>query len=197
MIILNSIGSNTFKLQLSDSILWTDTALGEPFTLTITNRVNNTPKVLVYPQEFASTSRTVSFQITGVATLAEEDLSPVSGQPSVNFGKAGIAHWTWTIESSEVAGVLDQGYLQVFSNDPVTDEIVEETYIGDNEDAESVVWTSEIIAETYIGDNEDAESIVYVSQPDQQTFYLLTQNTDILNTEQPAKIQREFHYTPI
>ena len=73
MIILNSIGSNTFKLQLSDSILWTDTALGEPFTLTITNRMDNTPKVLVYPQEFASTSRTVSFQITGVSTLAGED----------------------------------------------------------------------------------------------------------------------------
>ena len=106
MIILNSIGSNTFKLQLSDSILWTDAALGEPFTLTITNRMDNTPKVLVYPQEFASTSRTVSFQITGVSTLAQEDLSPASGQPSVYFGKAGIAHWTWTIESSEVAGVL-------------------------------------------------------------------------------------------
>ncbi|CAB4162317.1 hypothetical protein UFOVP782_28 [uncultured Caudovirales phage] len=176
MIILNSIGSNTFKLQLSDSILWTDAALGEPFTLTITNRMDNTPKVLVYPQEFASTSRTVSFQITGVSTLAQEDLSPASGQPSVYFGKAGIAHWTWTIESSEVAGVLDQGYLQVVSNDPVTQEIVEETYIGDN---------------------EDLESIVYVSQPDEQTFYLLTQNTDILNTEQPAKIQREFHYTSI
>ena len=49
MIILNSIGSNTFKLQLSDSILWTDAALGEPFTLTITNRMDNTPKSSLSP----------------------------------------------------------------------------------------------------------------------------------------------------
>lgn len=143
MIILNSIGLNTFKLELNDSLSWVDTCLGNEFSMKLKNAYSNISKELVWVSEYSNTDRTVSFQITGVSTAGAEDLSPPSGGPLVYFGTRGIGLYRWILSSDQVVtGPLDQGYLKVVSNSSGTTEVGGYYWSSANETLQNKIYTS-------------------------------------------------------
>jgi hypothetical protein len=144
MINLNSIGLNSFNLELTDSPSWQPAWLAAGWVITLTNELQNVVKVVTIPPTPTNNSRFMLFTINGVATPGAEVLTPAVGQVAqVYFGKEGIGTWRWTCSSVlDHENFLAQGYLKVVSNNVATDEILKATFVSDNEDLQTIIYTS-------------------------------------------------------
>lgn len=143
MITFSSVGTTQFSLELSDSPNWSQSFLGGLWGMTLRNEMQNVVKVVEFPAATGYNNRFITFQIIGVSTAGAEDLAPVSGDPSVYFGKEGIGTWTWTIDAdTNTTGPLASGYAKVVSTNVATDEIDKATFVSDNEDLETIIYTS-------------------------------------------------------
>jgi hypothetical protein len=144
MITLSSVGNTEFSVEVSDSPLWsTSLSTGAGWWMTLRNEMQNVVKSAYFVQPENSNNRFITFEIGGVATSAAEDLTPVSGPPLIYFGKEGIGTWTWTLNHTSVAeGPLVTGYAKVESSSSSTDEIETATFVSNNEDLETIIYTS-------------------------------------------------------
>ena len=144
MINLNSIGYNSFNVEISDSPLYTASVWAEGWTLLIQNKLQNVVKTITIPATPQHNDRYLLIELNGVPTEAQEDLTPAGGQlPQVYFGKEGIGTWIWSLQSNLLGGQsLTQGYLTVVSNDASTQEVEKAVYVSTNEDLQTIIYTS-------------------------------------------------------